>query len=397
MMERTRCAGCGHDLETVLDLGSTPLANCYPLPGEPDGPPYPLQLAVCKVCWLAQLRHVVDPAEVFGGGYGFTTASPAAGAYAAEAARWCLERVRRPAFAAEIGCNDGTLLEKLAAPGRRVLGVDPSPAAETAAERGLPVLREAFTAKTAQAIVDEYGKADLVTAFHVAAHVPDPDDFLDGIAALLADDGTAVAEFQYLGDLVAGCQVDHVYHEHRFFFSLNSFFLLAAGHGLAIQEVARTPAQGGSLRVVLCHGWAAAPEVAAWREREAWLRTMRAWDGLQDRAQYARQRIRETIAAEHDEGRIVAGYAASAKSCTLLNWCGLGPDDLGWVTDTTPGKVGRLTPGSRIPIFAEESGMPDTYLLLAANHLPSVLKRMPQHWREAGGRLVTPLPLPVVT
>ena len=397
MTGRTRCAGCGHGLATVLDLGSTPLANCYPLPGEPDGRFYPLQLAVCRVCWLAQLRHVADPAEVFGAGYAFTTASPAAAAYCRDAAQWCLAQVTDLGFAVDVGCNDGTLLEQFATPARRVLGVDPSPAAGTAAAKGLPVLREALTAKTAQAIAEEHGKADLVTAFHVAAHVPDPDDFLHGIAELLAGDGTAVAEFQYLGDLVAGCQFDHVYHEHQFFFSLDSFFRLAAAHGLAITQVARTPVQGGSLRVVLRHGWSAAPDVKAWRDGEAWLRSMRAWDGLQDRALYARQRIREVIAAEHGQGRIVAGYAASAKSCTLLNWCGLGPDDLSWVTDTTPGKIGRQTPGTRIPIFAEESGMPDTCLLLAANHLPSVLKRMPAHWREAGGRLITPLPLPVVT
>lgn len=397
MTERTRCAGCGHGLETVLDLGPTPLANCYPLPGEPDGPSYPLQLAVCQVCWLAQLRHVADPAEVFGGGYAFTTASPAAAAYCRDAAQWCLERATGFSFAVDVGCNDGTFLCQIAGLARRALGIDPSPAAETARAKGLPVIREALTAKTGQAIAEQHGKADLVTAFHVAAHVPHPDDFLHGIALLLADDGTAVVEFQYCGDLVAGCQFDHVYHEHQFFYSLDSFFLLAAAHGLAIAEVARTPAQGGSLRLVLRHGWTAGPGVKAWREGEAWLRSMRAWDGLQDRAAYARQRIREVIAGEHDQGRIVAGYAASAKSCTLLNWCGFGPDDLAWVTDTTPGKVGRQTPGTRIPIFAEESGMPDTYLLLAANHLPSVLKRMPGHWREAGGRLITPLPLPVMT
>lgn len=394
-MERGRCAGCGHDLQTVLDLGSTPLANCYPLPGEPDGPSYPLQLAVCPVCWLAQLRHVADPGEVFGDGYGFTTASPAASAYASEAAEWCLRRVTDVGLAVDVGCNDGTLLGQFAGQGRRVLGVDPSPAAETARARGLPVLREALTAQAAQAIAEECGRADLVTAFHVAAHVPAPDDFLAGIAALLADDGTAVVEFQYLGDLVAGCQFDHVYHEHQFYFSLDSFFLLAAAHGLAIAEVARTPAQGGSLRVVLRHGWSPDSTVKPWRESEAWLRSMRAWDGLQDRALYARQRIREVLAAERGEGRTVAGYAASAKSCTLLNWCGLGPADLPWITDTTPGKAGRETPGTRIPIRAEHVGMAGTYLLLASNHLPSVLTRLPG-FREAGGRIITPLPVPVV-
>jgi methylation protein EvaC len=395
---RDQCAGCGHKLETVLDLGATPLANHYPLPGEPDGLAYPLELAVCQVCWLAQLRHVVEPEEIFGDGYRFATASPAAAAYFGEAALWCLQRNANPAFTVDVGCNDGTLLDRFAGPGyqERVLGIDPSPAAETAQAKGLPVLREAFTAKTAQVIEAEHGKADLITAFHVVAHVPDPDDFMAGIATLLAADGTAVVEFQYLGDLVAGCMFDLVYHEHRFFFSLDSFFLIAAAHGLAIREVTRTPAQGGSLRVVLRHGWTAEDRVTGWRRREAWLRKPEAWNGLQDRADYARQRIREVVAAEKAEGRTVAGYAASAKACTLLNWCDFGPLDLPYVTDTTPGKTGRHIPGARIPI-RPEGDLPHTYLLLASNHLPTVLRRISPAWRELGGRIITPLPLPAVT
>ena len=393
MIARTGCAGCGHKLETVLDLGTSPLANYYPAPGEPDGPRYPLQLAVCPVCWLAQLRHVPDSTEVFGAGYGFATASPVAPAYFTAAAGWCLDRAGA-GLAVEIGCNDGTLLQVLADRGREVLGVEPSAAADACEAKGLPVRRELFTRDTGQKIAFEHGRAGLVAAFHVAAHVPYPADFLGGIAELLADDGVAVVEFQSLADLIAGSQFDHVYHEHRFFYSMDSFAGIAAGQGLTVIDACRTPAQGGSIRVALRKEFAplAAKE---WRQSEAWLCDRSAYAGLQGRVEYARRRIRETVAAEHDQGRTVAGYAASAKSCTLLNWCGLGPSDLAWITDTTPGKNGRETPGTRIPIQAEGS-MPDTYLLLAANYLPSVLARMPAWWREAGGRLITPLPLPAV-
>ena len=213
---------------------------------------------------------------------------------------------------------------------------------------------------------------------------------------MLSEDGIAVVEFQYLADLVAGCWFDRVYHEHRFFYSLNSFSRLAAEACLSVREVTRTPFDGGSLRVVLTSPRKAPPKVVAALHAEAWLRRPAAWDGLQARAEYAWLRIHEALDAEHAESRVVAGYAASAKACTLLNWCGFGLSDLPWVTDTTPGKQGRHIPGARIPIRGEDGDWPDTYLLLAANHLPSVLQRLPANWREAGGRVITPLPLPVV-
>jgi SAM-dependent methyltransferase len=389
---RQSCACCGHDLETVLDLGDSPLANYYPAPGEPDGPRYPLQMAVCGVCWLVQMRHVPDSREIFGDGYGFVTHSPVSGAYSGAAADWCLARA--PAgLVIEAGCNDGTLLAAFAARGRQVLGIEPAQAASLADGRGVPVVRELLTRESGGKIAAEHGLASVVVAFHVAAHVPDPDDFLAGIAALLADDGVAVAEFQSLADLVAGGQIDHVYHEHRFFYSLDSFTRFAAAQGLTVTEAVRTPAQGGSIRVVLRRG--RLPGADGWRQGEAWLRTWHAYRGLQGRAEYARRRLLEVIDAEQEQGRVVAGYAASAKSCTLLSFCGIGPDSLPWIADTTPGKAGRLAPGSRIPI-RPEGDMPDTFLLLAANYLPEILARMPADWRAAGGKLITPLPVPVV-
>jgi SAM-dependent methyltransferase len=391
-MMRDTCAGCGHVLRTVLDLGSTPLANYYPLPGEPDGPLYPLQMATCGVCWLVQQRAVPDPEEIFGSSYGFCTTSPASAAYFGAAADWGVKRLGRdPDRALDIGCNDGVLLQALAARSGSAAGVEPSGAGELALARGLTVIRAQFT----RDLAGTTGQADLVTAFHVAAHVADPDDFLAGIALVLKDDGIAVAEFQSLADLVAGGMFDLVYHEHRFFYSLASFMMLAGAHGLTVTEAEPTPAQGGSIRVVLRKGGTPPAAILRWQEAERWLQTWDAYCGLQGRAEHAARRLRDVIADETGDGRRVAGYAASAKACTLLNFAGITRQDLPWVTDTTPGKAGREIPGARIPV-QPEGELPDTCLVLAANHLPVILKRMPAEWRAAGGRLIVPLPVPVI-
>lgn len=388
---RTGCAGCGSpDLRVFLDLGSSPLADRFPLPGEAEDW-YPLRVAYCGGCRLAQLLDVVPDGELFGDDYGFRTASsPALAAHYGQWASQLLaaypEQCARGVV--EIGCNDGTLLRHFAAAGCNVLGIDPSAAAADAAAAGVPVAAAPFSADLA-GILEPAG---LVIACNVAAHVTDPLDFLSGVRALLAPSGVAIVEFQYLGDLLAGCMLDHVYHEHRFFYSGGAFVGLAAQAGLYPRAVEHTAGQGGSIRVTL----AAEPSgpVAGIPDDDA-LCSPHVLDGMQVRAEYARDRLQEILYAEWLNLRTVAGYGAPAKSATLLNFAGAGPL-VQWAEDLTPGKIGREMPGTRIPVVRPgERGKPDTYLLLAWNYLPQVLRRE-QEFLAAGGRLIVPGPVPVV-
>jgi hypothetical protein len=342
---------------------------------------------VCTECWLIQLREVVPDSELYGDDYGFRTgSSPAAVRYFGAVAQNLLARYGCSRLTVEVGCNDGTLLQHFEAAGCPVLGVDPS----ASTGREIPVFRELFTAKLAAEIRELHGPARLVIACNVAAHVADPHDFLAGIAALLAPDGAAVIEFQDAEKLIAGCQVDHVYHEHRFFYALRPFAQLALRAGLAVTAWERTPAQGGSLRVTL------SPQRGCVPVGSTWLEDWAPYAGLQDRALYAKMRLLELIGAERDERRVVAGWGASAKSATLLNWCGIGPDQVPWIEDITPGKIGRYAPGSRIPIRAPGED-PDTYLLTSWNYLPDMIRRPATgEFCDGGGRLIVPGPVPVL-
>ena len=392
---RGACAGCGSpDLRLALDLGESPLADRFPASaGEPELA-YPLQMAVCGHCWLAQLLHVVPDEVLFGADYAFSTgASPAAVRYFAAAAA-SIAALSLPRSAVDVACNDGTFLKALRAvvPACRVLGVDPAEPAAQAVEAGVPVIREPLTETVAALIRDEHGPADLVTAFNVAAHVADPAAFFRAIRVMLAGEGTAVIEVQDLAELVTGCQFDHVYHEHRSYFSVDTLMHLVSAAGLQVTRCQRTAAQGGSLRIT------AVPSAACpgSEPRELWLRNHATYAALQDRAGYARRQLRDLLEDFAVSGVTAAGYAASAKSATLLNFCGIGPDLLPWIDDLTPAKAGRFTPGTRIPVVKQgERGAPEVWLLLARNYLAAVLDRE-QDWFTRGGRLVVPLPSPAV-
>jgi 2-polyprenyl-3-methyl-5-hydroxy-6-metoxy-1,4-benzoquinol methylase len=406
---REVCGSCGStSLDDVLSLPATPLADVFP--AEPGGvglTRWPLGLLRCARCTLVQLSEIVPDNLLYGPDYGFYTgASPAAVAYWTEYARKWIDHFRAPGsddpadtFVVEVACNDGVLLGQFADAGFRTLGVEPAagPAA-VAGERELEVLVEPFTHQVGLDIAREHGKADLVIANNVLAHVEHPYDFVRGLRALVADDGVVSIEVQYLADLVLGHQFDHVYHEHRSFFSMISLRRLLEDAGLFVHDVQRVSGQGGSLRVLA--GPAAIPPqpgMLRLTRTEHSVLSAAALHEFQYRVDLVRHRAVELIDAERRAGRRIVGYGASAKSCTMLNALNVGPDVVDAVVDLTPGKIGRYTPGTSIPIVARVDLDPadTTYLLLVGNYLGPVLARSRGFFAD-GGRMIVPLPVPVV-
>lgn len=400
-MRRSSCTACGGTLHDFLDLCSSPLADKFPESLATTEQWYPLQVAVCGTCWLVQLREVVPDDELYGEDYGFrTSASPAAVSYFSLLAQQLLngfpDRAKR--LTVEIACNDGTLLKRFANAGCNVLGIEPSGAWKDVTD--MEVIPKPFSASLAMAATAKQ-TAGLVIACNVIAHVADPHDFLTGVRLMLARDGVAVIEFQDVAALIAGCQYDHVYHEHRQFFSLGSFSRLADSAGLEIFNWERTPAQGGSMRVYLRRGHAGHAVVT-----EPWLEKLAPYEGMQDRVEYSRKRLNAIIGAEMNLQRTIAGYGASAKSCTLFTYCGISPQEVRWVEDLTPGKIGRLTPGSKIPVrkptapnpagsHAVGGTRPNTYLLTSWNYAGSMI-RQEREFIDSGGRIIIPGAVPVI-
>jgi SAM-dependent methyltransferase len=383
--KRIACGSCGSNiLQPFLDLGTTPLADAFPR--SPDEPEtfYPLGLCVCRKCWLVQNTEVVPDELLYNGDYGFYTgASPSSIAYFADYAAGAIKRFN-PKFVVEIASNDGTLLRQFT--GARKLGVEPSAnVAKVAQEAAIPTIVEPFGRKVAADIISLDGWPDLVIANNVIAHVSDLDDFIGGLADLLGPKGKVIIEFQYVADLLAFNQFDHVYHEHRSFFSVGSLDEALGRHGLHIFDYRFTQAQGGSVRAFVhrCSGHGPYPEEG--------LTDPAVYAGFQRRVDRLCERLEELVWAS----RPVAGYGASAKSTTLLNYCGFDASEIEHVVDLTPAKIGRYTPGSRIPIVDGGLDPSTTYLLLAWNYLSGILTRE-STFRAAGGKFIVPIPMPVL-
>lgn len=385
-----------------LDLGQTPLADSFV--ADPNAPEYtaPLRVGVCPSCWCVQLMDIVDDARLFGDEYAFFTgASPSSIAYFADYAAWVLDSFPKEAngLIVEIASNDGTLLAHFKRANRRVLGIEPAAnTAKIAQDAGIETITRPFSLDLALQGMKNQPKAAIIIANNVLAHVDSLHDFVGGIACLLEDDGVALLEVQYLPELLAKNAFDHVYHEHRSYFSLRPLRWLLRLHYLEVVDVLRADTQGGSIRLVVRKDpYRKLPVVPAVEEMDRselamGLDRAETYLGLQDIVETIRDELRIILKELRYHGKTIHGFGASAKGNTLLNFCRIGPDLLDCIVDTTPHKIGKYTPGTHIPVVAPgDRPEPDYYLLLVWNYLKGVLKRE-QAFRDAGGKFIVPVP-----
>lgn len=400
------CRFCGAPLtQTLIDLGSTPLANSYVERsnlGQPDRC-YPLHARVCCTCFLVQVDDVVPASDIFSDYAYFSSYSDSwvehAKTYAAAmTTRFGLGRQSR---VVEIASNDGYLLQHFLTKGIPILGVEPaSNIAAVARERGVPTEVEFFGRETAVRLRSNFGAADLLVANNVLAHVPNINDFISGAVVLLGTDGVFTAEFPHLLQLIEQTQFDTIYHEHYSYLSLLTVERIFAAHGLRLFDVEELETHGGSLRVFACHqGSSAYPALPSLdrlriKERAAALDHMDGYRGLQPRVQNIRRDLLGFLECAREGRKTVAAYGAAAKGNTLLNYCGVTRESITFVCDRNPVKQGRFLPGSRIPILGPEEiavRKPDYVLILPWN-LRHEISRQLGYIRTWEGRLVVPIP-----
>jgi SAM-dependent methyltransferase len=401
----TACRFCGSPLEHVFaDLGMTPLANSYVEPDELLAPEtyFPLHVFLCTECMLVQLPAFESPDRIFSDYAYFSSYSTS---WLDHARRYVDEMSARFGIGAEqtvveVASNDGYLLQYFRDRGVPVLGIEPAAnVAAVAEEAGIPTLVRFFGIETAQALRAEGRTADLLIGNNVLAHVPDLNDFVGGLATLLADDGVLTMEFPHLLRLIDENQFDTIYHEHYSYLSLLAVERAFARHGLALFDVQELPTHGGSLRIFAAHASAArAPEdrLVELRERERafGLADVEAYAMFSDRVRATKLAFLDFVLEAKRGGKSIVGYGAAAKGNTLLNYCGAGADLVDYVVDRSPHKQGRFLPGTRIPILAPEvvfETRPDYLLILPWNLRAEVMEQMAAV-REFGCRFVVPIP-----
>lgn len=400
------CRGCGDpDLQVFLDLGETPLADALVTAVELGRPEerFPLQVAFCPQCAQVQLTEDVDPQKLFVDNYlYFSSFSDHLLTHSRNHALGLIEtrHLGPESLVVELASNDGYLLKNFVDHGVPVLGFDPAPAqAARANEIGVPTLTEFFGLEVAERTRAEHGPADVIIANNVMAHIPDINDFVAGMAHLLADDGVITVENPSVGELIARCAFDTIYHEHYFYHSCLSVDALMRRHGLHLNDVELFPdLHGGTNRWSV--GRANRPtarltETLA-QERATGLDRIDFYADFGQRVDQLRIDLMKLLRELAAEGKSIAAYGAAAKGATLMNVVDITCDLVPYVVDLNTYKQGRYMPGTNQLIrdpSVLETEPPDVLLLLAWNFAPEIMAQQ-EGYARAGGRFLVPVPSP---
>ncbi|MEK9628832.1 MAG: class I SAM-dependent methyltransferase [Nitrospinota bacterium] len=397
------CRICDTSLEPFMSFGKMPIANGFLTPDDFASEYFfELKPGFCENCSTLQILVQPDPEKMFHENYAFfSRTSKRMAIHFNSYAEWVKKNYLKSddPFVVEIGSNDGLMMECFAKDRIRQLGVEPSAnVAEKARGHGVETLCSFFNLEAAKKIVSEKGHADALIAANVMCHIPDLHEVAKGADHLLTPGGVLIFEEPYLGDMVENTAYDQIYDEHVYIFSARSVLNIFNRYNFDLVDVKPQTTHGGSMRYVLARRdkWPVSSAVTnqLQYEEEKGLHLGSTYDLFREKCESSRENLVKILKEQKDAGRRIVGYAATSKSTTVLNYCNIGPDLIEFISDTTPIKQGKFSPGMHIPVRAYETlldGYPDGFLLFAWNHKAEVFEKE-LAFTESGGEWITYVP-----
>ncbi|HBB97309.1 MAG TPA: SAM-dependent methyltransferase [Blastocatellia bacterium] len=397
------CLVCNSTIEPFLSFGKMPIANGFLTSDQVrDEYFFDLQVGFCHRCTMVQLTEHVDREKMFHDEYAFfsSTSTRMARHFGEFAASVRQDYLRLPdPFVVEIGSNDGIMLQNFAQANIRHLGIEPSAnVAAVARSKGINTICEFFDEQLARRIVAEYGQADAFLGANVMCHLPYLHSVAAGIRILLKPSGVLVFEDPYIGDIVEKTSYDQIYDEHASYFSVASISNLFEQHDLEVVDVIPQNVHGGSMRYVIAHKGARTPSPAVATQRaketEMGLGEATTYEKLRRNIERSRDDLMNLLRDLKSQGKRVVGYGATSKSTTVTNYCGITPELIEFISDTTPIKQGKLSPGAHIPVRPYQEFVddyPDYALLFAWNHGEEIIEKE-SAFQQAGGKWIVYVP-----
>jgi hypothetical protein len=401
-----KCRFCQEPLtHTFVDLGMSPLCEDHVKPDELKmmEPFYPLQAYVCSKCFLVQVEEIVSPSEIFTDYAYFSSYSDTWLRHIKRYADNAIAQfdISRESLVAELASNDGYLLQYFAEKEIPVLGIEPAAnVAHHAIQKGIRTEIKFFGVKTANELVAQYGKTDLLIGNNVLAHVPDINDFVEGMKIFLKPQGWITMEFPHLLKLVEGNQFDTIYHEHFSYLSFTTVEKIFKHHKLTLFDVEELPTHGGSIRIYGRHEEDTSKPVTQrvvemrGRERDAGMSSLEYYREFTEKVKETKWKILEFLINAKQENKTIVGYGAPGKGNTLLNYCGVRTDFIDYTVDRSPHKQGNYLPGTLIPIYHPDKikeTKPDYVFILPWNLKEEIMNNL-AYISEWGGQFIIPIP-----
>ena len=398
------CYISGTEIKPFMTFGPMPIANGF-LSREQFKDEYffEMEVAFCSHCKMFQLVNQPEPDQMFNETYAFFSGTSKLMAnHFKDFSNHVMDdylKDKDDPFVVEIGSNDGIMLKNFSQNRIRHLGIEPSAnVAQVAMDQGINTIVEFFDKSLAEKIVSEHGQADAYIAANVMCHIPYINSIVEGIKVLLKPDGIVMFEDPYLGNVIEKTTYDQIYDEHTFLFSVHSIQYLFNQFDIELIDIEPQESHGGSMRYVLAHKGAKPVNKNVQKhlafELELGMTDQKTYTKFSISCERYRNDLMSLLNDIKSKGKTIAGYAATSKSTTIINYCGITADHLDCIYDTTPIKQGKFSPGAHIPVKPHsefKDNYPDYALLFGYNHEKEIMAKE-QEFMNQGGKWITYVP-----
>ncbi len=394
-----KCRSCNkEEFLEFISLNSQPPANAFLKESDFDKEVvYPLDVTCCSNCLLVQLtdESYIPRDKLF---LDYAYASSISGGLRNHFAGLAdkIKSEFNPRIVVDIGSNDGVLLKPLLELGCEAIGVEPAGnLAKQANNNGLATICSYFDKDTVNKIISDNGKADIVVASNVFAHLDEYHDIIENVKRILSENGTYIVEVQYFADMIRDMTFDNIYHEHVLYYTIHSMINLFDKHDMTVYNVEKIPTHGGSIRVYISEGKSPRQSVndLVREEKENGIDNLQTLEKFNDKLQKNIKEIRELFNRLNKENKRIFGYGAPAKSSTMINSIGLNNNSVELIIEDSPLKQGLFTPGSHIPITGPEileKETPDYLMIFAWNYADEIIKKVEEKYSRMN--YIIPMP-----
>ena len=394
-----RCKISGSKIITFMSFGKMPMANAFL--GKKDFKKeffYNLKVGYNKKNYLFQVDDHPRSSQIFNNKYPFfTSTSKYMVSHFKDFFYWLKKKyLKKNSKIVEIGSNDGTFSSFFLKNKFNVLGFEPSSnVAKIARNKKLKVISKFFNYKNVSKLNSYKNNTDLICAANVICHIPDLKDFIKGIDFLLSKKGVFIFEEPYLGSMFKKISYDQIYDAHVFIFSLHSVRSIFNSFGFDLVDAIPQKTHGGSMRYVISRKNTRPISKNIVKlvkhEKKLKLNNISSCLKFKKACELSKKKFKEKILKLKKEGKKICGYAASAKSTTAFNYCGIDNKYVDFIADSTKEKIGKYTPGTHIPIVSIKyfrKNYTDVAILCSWNHRNEIIKKEGR-FKKSGGKWIS--------
>ena len=389
-----------------LDLGLHPLANSYLSKTELKYPKkeyfYKLSVGFDTKSYLISLMNTVNPKRQYTNKYAHRASQSKTMRKSFKQIALKLKKRFNPQKCLEIGSNDGVFIRNFNK--KQVVAVEPCKnLAKITKVNGFKTYPEFWTKKLARKILKTHKFVDLFFSANTISHIPNLKETFGAINLLLSKDGILVVEDPYIGSVLKSNSYDQFYDEHAYVFSLLSISKVINLSNLRIFDAEKISTHGGSMRYYICKKEGKFKTTKRFRhllskEKKQGLDKISTYKKFSDRVKKSKKDLVNILKNLKKKRKKIISYGATYKSTTVFNYCNIGKNYLDYVTDTTPNKQGKFTPGKHVPIISPGDGFNDNvdYAFLGAWNFKKEIVSKEKKFIKRGGRFITHVPTPKI-